>query len=333
MTSQHTLPDVSTERSILAPAARLTVVIETNNRREYTDLGLPPSDEVATAVDALAVQVDCGPVDILLVTKGDPTAEDRALATRPQVSIVSVAPGASYHEAHNIGGCAATTEYIGFVDSDCVPHPRWVHTAVAALEGGADVVTGRSRYADPGRWARFMTFFDFTTTGLRPDGSATQFVLSNSAFRRDVFVTHQLETRIRRSGGSYLASARLRADNCFMAYDPEMLVAHGNDYRRGLGLSKRLRNGHDAAVLLRVDDTGVMPHRWIVHLGPLADPLVAGKRIWDDWGRLLHQRADLGLSVFEVPVLALLSIPFRVIEGGAYAVSSVRPSIIGRYWA
>jgi hypothetical protein len=146
-------------------------------------------------------------------------------------------------------------------------------------------------------------------------------------------VAHQLETRIRRSGGGYLAAARLRADHRLVAYNPEMMVAHGNDYKRGMSLSKRLRNGHDAAVLLRVDDTGVMPHRWIIRLGPLAAPLVAGKRIWDDWARLRHRRADLDISVVEVPVLALLSIPLRLIEGGAYAVSSVRPSIIGRYWA
>jgi hypothetical protein len=308
------------------------MVIETNNRREYTDLGLAPSDEVARAVDALAAQEDCGPVEILLVTKGDPTVADRSLATRPHVSIISVDPGASYHEVHNAGGCAATTEYIGFVDSDCVPDRRWVHTAVASLDGGADVVTGRTQYIGPGRWAHFMNFFDFGTTGRRPDGSATQFTLSNVAFRRDVFVTHPIETRVRRSGGSYLASARLRADNCFVAYNPEMRVAHGNDYQRGMSLSKRLRNGHDAAILLRVDDTGVMPHRWITHLGPLAAPLVAGKRVWDDWGRLRHQRADLGISIPEVPVLALLSIPLRLVEGGAYALSSVRPLIIGRYW-
>jgi hypothetical protein len=333
MTSHQTPPNPSTEGSIHASAARLTVVIETNNRQEYTDLGQAPSDQVATAVDALDAQDEFGPVEILLVTKGDPSAEDRALATRPHIRIVSVDPDASYYEVHNAGGCTATTEYVGFVDSDCIPDPRWVRMAVATLDGGADVVTGRTRYAAPGHWAHFMTFFDFTTVGRRPDGSATQFILSNSAFRRDVFVTHQLETRIRRSGGGYLAAARLRADNCFVAYNPEMLVAHGNDYRRGMSLSKRLRNGHDAAVLLRVDDTGVMPHRWITRLGPLAAPLVAGKRIWDDWGRLRRQRADLDISIPEVPVLALLSIPLRLIEGGAYAVSCVRPSIIGRYWA
>jgi hypothetical protein len=333
MTSHHANPDASTRDRTPAPAARLTVVIETNNRREYTDRGLASSDEVERAVEALRAQEDCGPVEVILVTKGDPTAEDRALGTRPHISIISVDAGASYYEVHNAGGCAATTDYIGFVDSDCIPDPRWVRTAVATLDGGADVVTGRSRYAAPGRWAHFMTFFDFTTIGRRPDGSATQFILSNSAFRRDVFVTHQRETRIRRSGGGFLAAARLRADNRFIAYNPDMLVAHGNDYRRGMSLSKRLRNGYDAVVLLRVDDTGVMPHRWITHLGPLAAPLVAGKRVWDDWARLRHQRTDLDISIPEVPILALLSIPLRLIEGGAYAVSCVRPSIIGRYWA
>jgi hypothetical protein len=332
MTSQPTPPQATTERPDAARASRLTVVIETNNRREYTDRGLAPSDQVGRAIDALAAQQEVRSVEILLVTKGGPTAADRALATRPHVSIISVDPGASYYEVHNAGGCAATTEYIGFVDSDCIPHPRWVHTAVATLDGGADVVTGRSQYADPGGWAHAMSFFDFGSIGPRPDGSATQFILSNSAFRRDVFVSHQLETRIRRSGGGYLAAARLRADHRVVAYNPEMLVAHGNDYKRGLSLGKRLRNGHDAAVLLRVDDTGVLPHRWILLLGPLAAPLVAGKRIWDDWGRLRHRRSDLGISVAEVPVLVLLSIPMRLIEGGAYAVSSVWPSIIGKYW-
>ena len=333
MTNHHQPPPAPIESPQGAPGSRLTVVIETNNRREYTDLGQAPCDEVATAIAALDDQVGNEAVEVLLVTKGEPTVMDRDLATRPGVGIVSVDPGASYYEAHNAGGCAATTEFVGFVDSDCIPGPRWVQSAMASLDGGADVVTGRTRYVAPGYWARTMSFFDFGTVGRRPDGSATQFILSNSAFRRDVFVSHQLETRIRRSGGGYLAAARLRADHRLVAYNPEMTVAHGNDYRRGLSLSKRLRNGHDAAALLRVDDTGVMPHRWIVHLGPLAAPLVAGKRMWDDWGRLRHRRAELGISRADVPVLALLSIPLRLLEGGAYALSCVRPSIIGNRWA
>jgi hypothetical protein len=331
MTSHLNSPPAQTENPVRAPVGCLSVVIETVTPEEYRAHGHDPHDPRAT-IEALAAQEGCGPIDVLLVTHGSAPEVTERLGRLPHVRIVSVAPDASYYEMKNAGGCSATTEYVGFLDADCTPGPLWARAALDALDDGADVVVGRTRYVGPGRWAEAMTFFDFGQIGRTSDGSATQFLLSNAVFRRSVFVTHQIDTRGRRSGGCLLASVRLRADNCPMAYAPAMSVTHENDYRDTLHLAKRLRNGHDAAQLFRLDEDELMPHRWIIPLGPFGAPLVAGKRIWDDWLHLARRHADLGFSALAVPCIALLSIPLRVVEGCAYALSSVRPSIIGKYW-
>jgi hypothetical protein len=33
-----------------------------------------------------------------------------------------------------------------------------------------------------------------------------------------------------------------------------------------------------------------------------------------------------------IPLVWLTAIPFRLLEGVGYAISSVKPSIIGKYW-
>jgi hypothetical protein len=323
------------KRPPIAPATptptRLSVVIETVTCEEYLAHGHEVGGPTAT-IEALRRQECSGPIEILLVARATADSVDQRLAHLPNFRIVIVDADATYYEMKNAGGCAATTDYVAFIDADCIPSPHWAETAVTALDAGADVVAGRTRYTGPGRWAQAMSFFDFGQVGRRPDGSATQFLLSNAAFRVDVFRSHQVDTRGHRSGGCYMTTQRLRADNHYLAYVPQMTVTHGNDYRVAMGLAKRLRNGHDAAALRRLDETRLLPYRWITRLGPLGAPLVAGKRIWDDWVRLWRRHAELDISVKELPVVALLSIPLRIVEGGAYALSTVRPSVIGKYW-
>jgi hypothetical protein len=327
MTDTETITEGTSENPVTSAVARLSVVIGGPGRRA----GHPEHGHPEATIEALAAQTGSGPIEILLVANG--AAEvDEQWARRRNVRIVPVDEDATYYEMKNAGGSATTTEFVAFTDVDCVPGPEWAAAALAALESGADVVTGRSRYAGPGRWANIMGFFDLGVIGRRSDGSATLLMLHNMAFRRQAFLTHQLDTRSRRSGGCYLVTERLRADNLSLAFVPEMAVTHENDYRDGMALSKRLRNGHDAAALFRLDDTGLLPYRWIAPLGPFGAPLVAGKRIWDDWVRLWRRHGELDISIAEIPLVALLSIPLRLIEGGAYALSSVRPSIIGKYW-
>jgi glycosyltransferase involved in cell wall biosynthesis len=313
-----------------AKTARLTIVIETVTPGEYEHRGHSDHDPGDT-IAALVSQCEPELIEILLVVNGPVDGLTERFADRPNIRILPVDID-TYYGMKNAGGRVADTEYVAFTDSDCLPGPLWIKTIIEELDKGADVVCGRSRYQGPGLWAWTLTFFDLGVVGRRSNGSANQFHAHNMAYRREVFLSHQIDDRSERSGGCYLSAMRLRADRVRMVYAEKMFVAHGNDYKAGWGFSKRIRNGHDAANLRNFDQTGVLPYGWLTRIGPLGAPLVAGRRVWDDWFRLAQRHEDLEVPAWAIPYVGLVAIPMRLVEGVAYAVSTVRPTIIGKYW-
>jgi hypothetical protein len=309
---------------------RLTVIIETMTHDEYRKAGTE-YPRTRRVLDALEVKSSPARFDVLIMSDGAVPRSAQPFAGHPEVSVVPV-DDPTYYTMKNAGARAATSEYVAFLDGDCLPGPGWADAAVAALDAGADVVAGKTRYAGPGALSRLMGYFDLGTVSTRADGSASAFHLNNVAFRRDVFLSNPLDTRFRRSGGCVLANFQLRAANRRIVYEPAMYVTHGNDWKKGFGLSKRLGSGHNTVNILRYDDTGAVPYAWLTRLGPLAAPLVAVRRIWDDLFLLARQHDDLGIPVVAIPVVWLIAIPFRLLEGVGYAISSVKPSIIGKYW-
>jgi hypothetical protein len=324
-----------TDRSALAREAerpvRLTVIIETMTHEEYSKAGtdFPRTRGVLDALEATTSPTRF--VVLMMSDRAFTRAAEPPFAGHPEASIVPV-DDPTYYTMKNAGARAAGSEYVAFLDGDCMPGPGWAAAAVAALDAGADVVAGKTRYAGPGVLSKLMGYFDLGTVSARTDGTATAFHLNNVAFRRDVFLSNPLDTRFRRSGACVLANFQLRAANRRIVYEPAMYVTHGNDWKKGFGLSKRLGSGHNTVNILRYDDTGVVPYAWLTRLGPLAAPLVAVRRIWDDLFLLARQHDDLGIPVAAIPLVWLIAIPFRLLEGVGYAISSVRPSIIGKYW-
>jgi hypothetical protein len=309
---------------------RLTVIMETMTHAEYAK----QESEVpltGTVMDALETTTSPILQEVLIMADSSADPEWRPPMSHAEVRVVPV-DDATYYTMKNAGARAATTEYIAFLDGDCMPGPGWAAAAVAALDAGADVVAGKTRYAGPGTWSKLMGYFDLGTVSSRPDGTATAFHFNNVAFRRDVFLSNPIDTRFRRSGGCVLANFQLRAANRRIVYEPAMSITHGNDWKKGFGLSKRLGAGHNTINILRHDDTGAVPYRWLTRLGPLAAPLVAGRRLWDDLFLLVRQHEDLGFPVATIPFVWLIAIPLRLLEGVGYAISCVKPSIIGKYW-
>jgi hypothetical protein len=309
---------------------RLTVIIETMTHEEYRKAGTdrPRTRRVLDALEATTAPTR---VDVLIMSDRAVSEATESIDGHPEASVVPV-DEPTYYTMKNAGARAAASEYVAFLDGDCLPGPGWAAAAVAALDAGADVVAGKTRYAGPGALSKLMGYFDLGTVSTRSDGTASAFHLNNVAFRRDVFLSNPLDTRFRRSGGCVLANFQLRAANRRIVYEPAMYVTHGNDWKKGFGLSKRLGSGHNTVNVLRYDDTGAVPYAWITRLGPLAAPLVAVRRIWDDLFLLVRQHEDLGIPMVAIPLVWLIAIPFRLLEGVGYAISSVKPSIIGKYW-
>jgi hypothetical protein len=124
----------------------------------------------------------------------------------------------------------------------------------------------------------------------------------------------------------------MQADGLHLVFNRDMANTHGATYRRMGWFNHRMRNGHDAVNLRSFDDERLLPYPWLSRLGLLGAPIIVVGRIRSDVVRTVRSRRDLGLSWEIVPWLWLASIPLRSLEGVAYAVSSVRPGLIGKRW-
>ena len=87
-------------------------------------------------------------------------------------------PGTGAVAARCAGVASTGAPYLAFTDSDCIPEPSWLERGVAALEGGADVVQGRTepeRQVRPGERSVAVSRLD----GL--------YATCNVFYRRDAF--------------------------------------------------------------------------------------------------------------------------------------------------
>lgn len=306
------------------------MVIETSTNEEYHQRGAAVFDQ-ASVLERVLEEAASVPLEVLIMTSaGDVDAWQRVAHDRG-VRVVPV-DQSSYYAMKTAGAQLATTEYVLFLDGDCTPRPGWARAAVAALDAGADAVAGKTRYIDKSPLGRAMSYFDMGNVSEAADGNATSIVLNNVGFRRDRYLANPIDTRLRRSGGCFLLNCRLRAARQRVVYEPKMFVEHGNDYKENFCLAKRIRNGHDTATLYRIDEDAVVPHQWLPRLGPLGAPLVVGRRLLDDGFLLARTHRDFNISAAAAALVWLLAIPLRLVEGVAYAISSVKPSIIGRRW-
>jgi hypothetical protein len=112
----------------------VSVVVPTKNRRPY----------LRQLLDALAAQT-LADHEVIVVddASSDGSADEveaDARAGRPVHLVHGAGMGAV--EARIAGVAKASAELLAFTDDDCIPHPRWLASGVAALEAGADVVQG-----------------------------------------------------------------------------------------------------------------------------------------------------------------------------------------------
>lgn len=309
---------------------QISVVIESFTPGEHAARGLAVPDPVAT-VEAVSGQLAGSRYEIVVVTgAGTAACLGERLAGRPGVRVVA-SDGLTYYSQKNDAVLDTRGPIVAFIDGDCMPGHDWASSALGSLEGGADAVTGPVNYPR-GFFSRTMSYFDFGGVVDDRNGEATNLFANNVAFRREVLLAHPFDARIRRSGGCFLLTRRLKADGCHLAFNRDMTCTHGASYRRMGWLNHRMRNGHDAVNLRRFDDGGVLPHQWLSRLGLFGAPIIVAGRVRGDMVRTVRSRRDLGLSWNIVPWLWLASVPMRALEGLAYAVSSVRPSLIGRRW-
>lgn len=116
-----------------AGSPRVSVVVPVRNRRRLLERLLGALD-AQTWRDFEVVVVDDGSTD-----GADRAAAGSTVAGRP-VRVLRSTGGAV--AARAVGVADARGDILAFTDSDCIPVPRWIEAAVAAIDSGYDLVNG-----------------------------------------------------------------------------------------------------------------------------------------------------------------------------------------------
>lgn len=192
---------------------RVTVIVPVKNRRE----------RMLRCLDAV-VSLDYPDYDVLVVDNGstDGTAEacrERgARASVPvEVHVLEGSVGAIRNRAAKLAG----GEIVAFTDSDCMPEPSWLASAVRPFEDPAvGVVCGRTlpeKNVDGARWP----------ATIQVDSLSWRFEACNLLFRREQFVaTAGFDERVGHFWEDTAAGMAMVRQGWKPAFAPEAIVRH-----------------------------------------------------------------------------------------------------------
>lgn len=306
----------------------VSVVIETITTRHDCPAG-SLADGLTGTLDGLDRQTyPQGLIERIVVLDREVTESDAGELCRryPSVKFVS-SPASNYFAAKNAGAAAAAGDIVALIDGDCEPAADWLERLLAPFDPQVVAVAGRTRYTGASLAARTFSVPDFANVLADEKGLASGILINNVAFRREVFLAHPLDARIRRNGGCFLLFHQLRAAGARILYEPRAVVAHGPDYG-GLGfLRKHFDRGYDGVTVYRLDDDGVLRGtRLFRRLGAPALVAIVGRRIVFDWLRMLRHRRQIGIPFIALPYFGAVAVATRLIElaGGLTATVASR---------
>ena len=152
-------------------APHVSVIIPVRNRRTL----------LRDALDALDAQ-SYRDFEVIVVDDGSDDGSDREAAEHPvagrPVTVLNTG-GTGAVGARLVGVAKSEAELLAFTDSDCVPAPEWLSSAVARIDAGAELVHGQTRPARRVRpLERSMQEIDY---GLFP---TCNLVMTRSAYDR-----------------------------------------------------------------------------------------------------------------------------------------------------
>jgi glycosyltransferase involved in cell wall biosynthesis len=301
----------------------ISIVIDTITRDDYG--ARPLADDLRATLDGVARQSYPRELFETIVVVDDASGAESGEVVRryPWVSIVR-SPQHSYFAGKNAGARAARGAIVALLDSDCEPVPDWLSMLTAPFADAAvSAVAGCTRYTGTSFHAWTFAVPDFSIVVGDESGEASAFHLNNSAFRRESFLTHPLDARIRRDGGCVLLYHELRAAGARIMYAPRARVSHGLDFaQRGL-LKKHFNRGFDGVTVYRADERAVLRGtRLFRRFGALALIAFVPRRIAIDWLRLIRNYGQMGIPPAAIPYFAAVSAATRLVAlaGGLTAV-------------
>ena len=302
----------------------VSVVVETINAREDAKGSL--ADDLRGTLDALARQT-VAPDEVVIVL--DDLVDARAAAEvrrRYPHAKMAASKESNYFAAKNAGAAAATGAIVALLDSDCVPDDDWLEMLLSRLTPEVDGVAGRTRYTGRSLPARTFSVVDFSFVLEQESGTSTGWNLNNLALRRDLFLAHPLDPRIRRNGGCYFLFNQLRAAGARVVYEPRARTSHG--FAGALNLFKKhFDRGYDGVTVYRLDEQCVLRGTpFFRRFGPIALVGITGRRVVLDWIRLARERRQIGIPALAVPYFCAVVVTTRLMElaGGFVAIATPR---------
>lgn len=112
--------------------------------RPHVSVIIPVRDDprLVRCLEAVADQTyPADLVEVLVADNGSTTPVEELCAAWPRVEVVQQPSGGSY-AARNAAVLASSGAVLAFTDADCLPAATWLEEAVAAIEGGAEIVAG-----------------------------------------------------------------------------------------------------------------------------------------------------------------------------------------------
>ena len=182
---------------------------------------------IGGCIDAVATQQEAPPFEVVVVDNGSRDGTPDIVRRHPIGARVVVETARGPYAARNAGVATARGRIIAFTDADCVPSPRWLAEAVAAIDAGADLVGGgivQRLSSRPTSWERYDAAMYLTQDlYVAEQGFAAT---ANLVVRADVFdkVGGFVPELVASGDGEFCR--RATAAGFRLLYAPEAVVEH-----------------------------------------------------------------------------------------------------------
>ena len=163
----------------------------TNNDPNLISVIIPcrcNANELKKCIQGIKIQEIPHEVIVLDSTSNDSVAN--VTSQFDNVHLVPCSPDLLPGGARNLGTRYARSEYLLFIDADCIPESGWIMSAISALKAGAKIASGPILDKFPFHPVAFvdnlLQFADFPLN--RPNGISSYFPGCNLALTRTVFI-------------------------------------------------------------------------------------------------------------------------------------------------
>jgi hypothetical protein len=277
----------------------VTVVVESYNHAE----GSSGLDRLRIALEAATQMLERHGNGALLVTDAAGERELTEFLERefPSARVVD-AVGLGYDEAKLEAAVQAESEFVLYLDGDCIPEPGWLEAHLSALAAGHHATTGFTRY-DGGWRGAVESVLDFGFMLPAGDRLAECYSSNNAGFLRETLL------EVPQPPGAMRCRCYAHAQELIRRGRPVRMVPEAKTFHERQPLvAERYRQGFDAVAACWVNPA--LPEVRLLRLGVFAAPLFYARAVLLDWQRVLTAREDLELarwqSIASLPLFPLL---------------------------